>query len=137
MSSRAVLWDSSAMLALLNRDDASHRTALQIAGRLADQRRPAVITRYIEAETHALLLRKLGREPALRWLLTVSFDVSPVRDHDVEAAKLLLEQYDDKDWSLCDAVSFAWMIRNRVRTAFSFDHHFGQIGRFEVLGLKR
>jgi len=67
---RGVLWDSSAILALLDADDADHEHAVTVADRIASERRPSFITNYIEAEAHALLLRKLGRVIAREWLLT-------------------------------------------------------------------
>jgi len=47
----------------------------------------------------------------------------------------MIARYSDKDWSLCDAISFAVMESRSVGAAFSFDRHFAQYGRFEVLGL--
>jgi hypothetical protein len=58
---RGVLWDSSAILALLDANDADHGRAVQAARQIALARRPSFITNYIEVEAHALLLRKLGR----------------------------------------------------------------------------
>ena len=55
------LWDSSAVLALLDRDDPDHEAAREVATRLARGRRRSFVTNYVEVETHALLLRKLGR----------------------------------------------------------------------------
>ena len=66
---QAVLWDSSAILALLDADDADHERAVATAGQIASERRPSFITNYIEVEAHALLLRKLGRTLAREWLL--------------------------------------------------------------------
>jgi predicted nucleic acid-binding protein len=40
----------------------------------------------------------------------------------------------DKDWSLCDAISFVVMDARRIGTAFSFDRHFRQYGKLVVLG---
>jgi hypothetical protein len=61
--------DSSAILALLDADDADHERAVAIAAQIASQRRPGFITNYIEVEAHALVLRKLGRRLAREWLL--------------------------------------------------------------------
>lgn len=133
---RAVLWDSSAILALLDDRDASHRSALEIATAIAHDRRQSLITNYIEAETHALLLRKLGRTLALEWLVSDSLPVERATLADEERARALLMTHRDKDWSLCDAISFATIERRRIRTAFSFDHHFLQRGGFEVLGAR-
>ena len=74
---RSVLWDSSAILALLDADDADHARAVAAARDIASERRPSFITNYIEAESHALLLRKLGRGIAREWLLTGGLAVLP------------------------------------------------------------
>jgi predicted nucleic acid-binding protein len=132
---RSVLWDSSAILALLDADDADHARAVAIARQIAAEKRPSFITNYIEVEAHALLLRKLGRSIAREWLLTGGLSVVRAMPRDEERAKELLARYTDKDWTLCDAVSFAVMDSRRVRRAFTFDHRFGQYGRLEVLGL--
>lgn len=132
---RSVLWDSSAILALLDADDADHARAVAIARQIAAEKRPSFITNYVEVEAHALLLRKLGRSIAREWLLTGGLSVVRAMPRDEERAKELLARYTDKDWTLCDAVSFAVMGSRRVRRAFTFDHHFRQYGRLEVLGL--
>jgi uncharacterized protein len=133
---RSVLWDSSAILALLDADDADHVRAVRAAQGIASGRRPSFITNYIEAETHALLLRKLGRALALEWLLRGGLPVLRVLPREEERAREILSRHADKDWSLCDAISFAVIELREVRTAFSFDRHFRQYGRFEVLGSK-
>jgi hypothetical protein len=51
-----------------------------------------------------------------------------------QLGKEILVRHADKDISLCDAISFAVMELRSVRAAFSFDKHFGQYGRFQVLG---
>jgi predicted nucleic acid-binding protein len=132
---RGVLWDSSAILALLDADDADHARAVVVAHRIAAEARPSFVTNYIEVEAHALLLRKLGRVTARAWLLSGGLPVLRVLPHEEERAKVILATHADKDWSLCDTISFAVLESRRVRTAFSFDHHFGQYGRFDVLGL--
>ena len=131
---RGVLWDSSAILALLDADDADHARAVQVASQIARERRPSFITNYIEAETHALLLRKLGRTVARQWLLTASLPVVAALDSEEQRAKDILARHVDKDWTLCDAVSFAVLDGRRVSRAFTFDHDFRQFGRVEVLG---
>ena len=133
--SRSVLWDSSAILALLDADDADHRRAVTVARQIAAEKRPSFITNYIEAEAHALLLRKLGRVIAREWLLTGALTVARALPDEEQRAKALLARYADKDWTLCDAVSFAMLDARRIRRAFTFDHHFHQYGRIDVLGL--
>jgi predicted nucleic acid-binding protein len=132
---RGVLWDSSAILALLDADDADHTRAVAAAKQIAAEKRPSFITNYIEVEAHALLLRKLGRSLAREWLLTGGLSVVRVMPPEEQRAKELLARYTDKDWTLCDAVSFAVLDSRRVKRAFTFDHHFRQYGRLEILGL--
>lgn len=133
---RGVLWDSSAILALLDADDADHGRAVVAADRIVAERRPSFVTNYIEAEAHALLLRKLGRAIARQWLLTGGLPVLRVLPQEEERAKAILATHADKDWSLCDTISFALLESRDARMAFTFDHHFRQYGRFEILGLQ-
>lgn len=133
--SRTVLWDSSAILALLDADDADHARAVAVARQIASEKRPSFITNYIETEAHALLLRKLGRVIAREWLLTGGLTVVRALPQEEQRAKELLARYTDKDWTLCDAISFALLDARRIRRAFTFDHHFRQYGRIEILGL--
>jgi uncharacterized protein len=133
---RSVLWDSSAILALLDADDADHARAVAAAREIASDARPSFVTNYIEAEAHALLLRKLGRTIARQWLLTGGLPVVRVLPAEEQRAREILARHADKDWTLCDAISFAVLDGRRVGRAFTFDHHFRQYGRIQVLGLK-
>jgi len=101
---RAVLWDSSAILALLDADDADHARAVAVAKRIAAERRPSFITNYLEAEAHALLLRKLGRAVAREWLLRGGLPVVRVLPAEEQRGREILARFDDKDWSLCPLV---------------------------------
>ena len=130
----AVLWDPSAFLALLDADDANHTRAVNTATDLATRRRPCCMTNYIEAEAHALLLRKLGRTLARQWLLQPGVSIVRVLPREEERAKEILARHEDKDWSLCDAIAFAVVEGRALAAVFTFDHHFRQYGRFRVIG---
>jgi len=132
---RSVLWDSSAILALLDADDADHARAVSVARDIASEARPSFITNYIEAEAHALLVRKLGRTIARQWLLTGGLPVVRVLATEEQKAREILARHTGKDWTLCDAISFAVLEAHHVRRAFTFDRHFRQYGRIQVLGL--
>lgn len=108
---RGVLWDSSAILALLDADDADHEHAVTIAAQIASERRPSFVTNYIEVEAHALLLRKLGRALAREWLLTAGLPVIRALPQEEERAREIITRHSDKNWSLCDAISFAVLDR--------------------------
>jgi predicted nucleic acid-binding protein len=132
---RGVLWDSSAVLALIDADDRDHERAVKTARRIALEQRPSFITNYIEVEAHALLLRKLGRTLAREWLLTGGLAIVRVTPDEESRAKEIIVRHSDKNWSLCDAISFAVLEIRHVRRVFTFDRHFKQFGQFEVLGL--
>lgn len=134
---RAVLIDSSAVLALLDEDDANHKMALAIAKTLGEEHRPVFITNYIEAEAHALLLARLGRSSAREWIVRSGLEVIHASRDEEAFAKELLETHDDKDWSYCDALSFSVIDGRPAAGAFSFDHHFLQYGGFRVWGARR
>jgi predicted nucleic acid-binding protein len=132
---RAVLLDSSAILALVDASDAKHLPAVRTATQLGKAGNPVFITSAIEFEAHALLLRKVGRATAREWLFRSGLDVvRPTRDEEDQARKLVAT-HEDKDWSLCDALSFAVIASRKALGAFSFDHHFRQAGTFRVWGL--
>jgi predicted nucleic acid-binding protein len=131
---RTVLWDSSATLAVIDADDRDHAAASKIAHQLARERRPSFITNYLEAETHALLLRKLGRSIARDWLLRARLPVLRVSPQEEDLAREIIERFSDKDFSLCDAITFAVIETRGIGAAFSFDQHFRQYGRFRLLG---
>ncbi len=114
---------------------ADHAPAEDVAKQIARESRPSFITNYIEAEAHTLLLRKLGRTVAHQWLLTASLPVVAALPSEEQRAKAILARHIDKDWTLCDAISFAVLDARRVSRAFTFDHHFRQYGRYQVLGL--
>ena len=131
----SVLWDSSAILALLDADDADHGRAVAVARKIASEERPSFITNYLETETHALLLRKLGRTIARQWLLTGGLPVVRALPAEEQSAREILVRHTGKDWTLCDAISFAVLDARHIARAFTFDHHFRQYGRIQVLGL--
>lgn len=131
----AVLWDSSALLALLDAADANHPAAVEAARQLASERRPSFITNYLEVEAHALLLRKLGRVAAREWLLRGGLTVVRATSAEEERAKEIIARHGDKDWSLCDAISFAVAEGRRAAGVFAFDRHFQQFARIRVYGL--
>ena len=133
---RSVLWDSSAILALLDADDADHARAVAVAREIASEARPSFITNYIEAEAHALLVRKLGRTIARQWLLTGGLPVVRAVPAEEQKGREILARHTDKDWTLCDAISFAMLDARHIGQAFTFDHHFRQYGRIQVVGLK-
>jgi predicted nucleic acid-binding protein len=132
---RRVFVDSSVYLALLDQDDEHHREATQILNQLAEERYRQFTTNVLLIEAHALILSVLSRTQAAQFLKDMQESntvIVRVRAADEDRAKQILFQYDDKDFSFADAISFAVMERLAIRLAFTFDRDFVQYG-FTVL----
>ena len=132
---RRVFVDSSVYLALLDADDEHHREAIYLLTLLAEGRYRQFTTTVLLIESHALILSVLGRAQAARFLKDMEKSNTVViraRAADENRAKQILFQYDDKDFSFADAISFAVMERLQIRLAFTFDRDFAQYG-FTVL----
>ena len=128
---RRTLVDTSAYFALLDADDANHHAARSIRDRLIAERWRLFTTSFVLAETHALLVNRLGRHIATRFLQDMEHSSTTlvwVTPRDVERAKAIIYQYDDKDFSLTAATSFGVMERLTIPQAFSFDRNFVQYG---------
>ena len=131
----SVLWDSSAILAVIDETDGHHEQALKVL-RGPIRKTVPFITSYIEVEAHALLLARVGRTMAREWLTRGAMHVVRPTPDEEAAARQLVVQHTDKDWSLCDALSFVVIESRGARGAFAFDRHFRERNRFEVFGPK-
>ena len=100
------------------------------AAKLARSR--LVITNFVRAEAHALILNRLGHHLADRFLeqLATASDQTMIRvtEDDEDRALGIIARYQDKDFSLTDATSFAVMERENITHAVAFDDHFRQYG---------
>jgi predicted nucleic acid-binding protein len=106
-----------------------------LARELADRVRSGirvVTTNLVVAETHALLLRRVGRESALRFLGEVLRDPLLVETSTPEMERRAVEEwlapFSDQDFSLVDAVSFVMMKDRQIEDALTLDHHFAAAG---------
>lgn len=126
-----VFLDTSACYALTDPRDSDHRAASAISQRLIASHARLFTTNFVLAEMHALLLRRMGRSIALQVLSTIEQSTTTivrVSARDERRAREIIRQYDDKDFSLTDATSFAVMERLRISHAFAFDRNFTQHG---------
>ena len=128
-----VLVDTSAVFALLDRDDAFHEAAKAGLDLLRRSKSEPMLTNFIVAESHALILSRLGAELARRWLVGNAWRVERIAVGDEERARAIVARYVDKTFSYTDATSFAVMERLKTRRAFAFDPHFRQYG-FQTVG---
>jgi predicted nucleic acid-binding protein len=126
-----VLLDTSGLVAGIDRADSNHARAIAIRNGLLARRWRVMMTSFILAETHALLLNRLSRQSAVNFLRDMESGVIPVEwvtPADVDRARQIIYQYQDKRFSLTDATSFAVMERLNIPYAFSFDNNFLQYG---------
>lgn len=130
--------DTSFFYALVDRRDAFHRVCRNLLQQAEQQRRPILTTNFAVAETHALLLSRLGRSIAYQWLEAVTEYawMERVTEDDEIRARRIIRDFSDKDFSYTDATSFAVMARLNIRIAFALDEHFAQYGGFLVLPLQ-
>ena len=133
---RRVLVDSAAYYALTDQESLQHRLAVAVTAQLAAEHRHLFTTNFIVAETHSLLLNRLGRDLSALVLQQIdrgTTTIVRVSAADERRAREIIALHDDKDYSLTDAMSFAVMERLHIDVAFTFDRHFAQYG-FVVLG---
>ncbi len=128
-----ILVDTSAYYALKDKDDAFHVDALQF---VEANTYPMVTTNLIVIETLNLVKHRLGYQHAVeigkRMFDHKIINVIKITDEDITKAWKIFQQYDDKGFSFTDCTSFAVMERLKISSAFAFDEHFRQYGKFIV-----
>jgi uncharacterized protein len=128
----AVFVDSGAWIALALSRYPLHVPAreqwelLQEAGARLYTSVPVVI------ETFTFLDRNASRDVALAWKEAVykpeTVAILPCEPRDLEQSWEYFRRTDLHKLSAVDATSFAIMKRERIRLAYSFDHHFAAVG---------
>jgi predicted nucleic acid-binding protein len=126
--------DTSAWYAIIDKNDRDHPTAIT---KMQNLDRPLVTSNYVLNEILTLLKARLGPSVAIPfgqklWNQEVASLVR-ITEKDEERAWGIFEQYEDKGFSFTDCTSFALMERLEINTAFVFDDHFVQYGKFVIL----
>lgn len=128
---RQLFVDTSAYFALTDKRDENHEAAVHFIHQLIREGGELFTTNYIVAETHTLLLNRMGNATALQvveQLYKSQTRIYRVREAEERKALEIIRIYTDKGFSLVDAISFATMERFHLTQAFAFDHHFAQYG---------
>ena len=126
--------DTSAWYAIIDKNDRDHPTAIT---KMQNLDRPLVTSNYVLNEILTLLKARLGPSVAIPfgqklWNQEVASLVR-ITEKDEERAWGIFQQYEDKGFSFTDCTSFALMERLEINTAFVFDDHFVQYGKFAIL----
>jgi predicted nucleic acid-binding protein len=122
--------DTSAIYAILDRDDENHSSADGIWVKLLDAGAGLVTTNYVAIEISALVQRRLGM-PALR---TFYEDISPlltiewIAPDQHKAGVQAVMAASRRKLSLVDCVSFNCARSHSIRDVFGFDSHFREQG---------
>jgi uncharacterized protein len=132
---RTVVVDTSALYALVDRNDPNHTAAAAFLRNLTAQD-TLLLSNHVFNETMTLTKARLGIHVALqlgmrvrnsRIIHSVTFD-----DGAEMALWRTFSQYKDKAWSYTDCASLVLAQARGIQEAFAFDHHFGQMGLAKV-----
>ncbi len=130
-----VFADTSYWFSLAVRADINHDRTLALTRRLQTDGVLLYLSVLIAAETHRLILHKLGIEAGRRFIDQLSLQVGrgfvivlPVTWETTIEARQTMEKYDDQDITLTDATSAVLMRRNRIETVAGYDRHFEMMG---------
>jgi uncharacterized protein len=124
-----ILLDTSALYALVSRDDRNHDAAVATLARMEAEGEEPVIHTYVLAETFALVHRRRGFPVARRISDELAATLTVVVDrplHDKGVAWLRSRSAPRS--SLVDAVSFVVMGERGIESAFAFDPDFEVAG---------
>ncbi len=125
-----VFLDTSALYALLDAEDADHRSVSEALAELRESKALVTTTNYVIVETLAICQRRLGMGAARMLqeefapLLEVEW-IGPEAHEEAGAAMMAANR---RDLSLVDCVSFEVMRRLGIRRAFTLDEHFREQG---------
>lgn len=126
-----MIWiDTSAFIAILNREDQAHISAKRVFTELLDIDAPMVTSNYCVVETFALLQRRVGSDGVRLFaqnmmpLVSVLF----VQESEHQVAMGATFESTRRGPSLVDHVSFEIMRRRGITQAFTLDKHFADRG---------
>jgi len=128
---RSIFVDTSAWYAMTDADDADHVVAQAFIAALD---RPLLTSNFVIAETITLVRDRLGHAVAIQvgeqFRKKALAEIVRITEKDENAAWRIFARYRDKEFSFVDCTSFAVMERLKLNTAFAFDAHFEQYGKF-------
>lgn len=131
-----VFLDASAWVAAIDAHAQHHAAAIARQNEATSAGAVFITTHLVIAEVHALVMRRRGPlagQAFLRNALGGALQVvHPTAELIQAGATNWVMRYADQRFSLCDAVSFEVMRRERVRRVLTLDHHFATAG-FEIV----
>ena len=127
--------DTSAWLALNDRNDQYHNEAVSRLNAVAKQKIELITSEYVVDESITIIRYRVSHNAAVVFgdalMSSTIVTLADITDEERFRAWMLFKKYDDKELSFTDCTSFALMNKLKLRKAFAFDDHFKQIG-FEL-----
>lgn len=132
---KEVFIDTSAFIAMKVEDDINHIKAQQFLGVIKEKRLRLHTTNFILDEVYTYFCKShaVAIEMAELIMNNPLILLHRVAVEDENRAIEVLKAFKDKDFSYTDATSFTVMERLGIKTAFVFDDHFMQYGKFIVV----
>lgn len=117
--------DSSAIVALVDRNDRSHEAAVAAYRDLLEQGYRLFTTNFVMAETVNLLSEGPGPDIARQWLRDQRLSIYHVDEQDEQRARaMVIASRSQRGLSYTDAVSAVVMERLGIADAFAVDSNF-------------
>ena len=119
-----VLADTGPLYAAVDPHDAHHQRALQELQQFARARQTVMVSSPVLLEAYSLILYRLGRNVASRWLGEIS-DAALVNPspEDYRQAAAKLQAFEDQALTLFDATVAVLAARMGLQV-WTYDHHF-------------
>jgi hypothetical protein len=136
MAERSVFIDTGYLVALLNRADALHSQAKDLAASWKESNHAAVTTDAVLLELANFFAKSPLRAKCLSAIRRIrassGWTIELLTPKLRERGETRYAAHPDKSWSLTDCISMEIMLDHRLRDVATPDHHFTQAG-FRVL----
>ncbi|MBM4140941.1 MAG: PIN domain-containing protein [Nitrospira sp.] len=127
--------DTSAWLALTDKNDQYHNRAVSKSLEIKRQKIELITSEYIIDESITLIRYRVSHHAAIIFgdslLSSRIIRIVDVTEEGRLKAWEIFKKYEDKEFSFTDCTSFALMKNLRLQKSFTFDEHFRQMG-FEI-----
>jgi uncharacterized protein len=128
--------DTSAFLAIENLRDNYYRKAVMLRDTLLKAGKILITSDYILDETYTIIRFRAGHHIAVQFGEAVRgskfLRVEYIASDSIEKAWELFKTFSDHEFSFTDCTSFVLMERLKIKTAFTFDAHFKEYGKFNI-----
>lgn len=126
-----VFIDTGAFLAISDKSDTHHKTAVSAYQKIVDQKASLYTSNYVIDETITLIRARVSHTAAVAFIK--NFEVSDIKvlrvaEKEERMAKKIFIRYKDKGFSFTDCTSFALIEGHSIDAVLSIDEHFEQYG---------